>query len=355
MTNKIETRGFMKDSISVLQKIVPDLLTVLHSRYRILKEIQACSPIGRRALSEKLNQSERTLRTETDFLRKNGIVSSSKAGMELTHKGKKVFYELESIIDHFMKMNAKEEELAKMLKLQLCRIVPGNLDDDSTILDQLGIAAVNMFDELLPEGEFIVAVAGGSTMAAMAKNMTTELSDNRKFTFVPSRGGLGEVMSIQANSVSDLMAQATGGENTALFAPDNLSAQALDSLKNEPTIRYTMNMMKRANCLLYSIGNAKVMMERRKMSEEEKKLLTNNEVVGEAFGCYFDEKGTIISRLSRFGLQIEDVERIPYAIAIAGGELKAKAIKAYSHIAPEHTWLVTDEGAANLILKGDTL
>lgn len=346
---------YMKNSISVLQKIVPDLLSVLHSRYRILKEIRDSAPVGRRALSEKLNQSERTLRTETDFLRKNGIISSSKAGMTLTLKGKKILFELEQTVDQFMKMNEKEEELAKRLKLQLCRIIPGNLDDDPDVLDQLGIAAVEMFDELLPEGEFIVAVAGGSTMAAMARHMTTNLSDNRKFTFVPSRGGLGEVMSIQANSVSDLMAQATGGENTALFAPDNLSAQALDSLKDEPTIRYTINMMKRANCLLYSIGNAKVMMERRRMSADEKERLNESEVVGEAFGCYFDEKGNITSRLSRFGLQMEDVEEIPYAIAIAGGELKAKAIKAYSHIAPDHTWLVTDEGAANSILKGDTL
>lgn len=355
MTRGIEMRGFMKNSISVLHEVVPDLISVLTNRFRILEVIHEQGPIGRRILAETLQQSERTLRTETDFLRKNGLVTSSKTGMELTHRGVRAFHDMESIMDRLLKMNAKEELLAKKLKLQLCRIVPGNVDEDINVLDVLGIQATDLFDELLPEGDFIVAVAGGSTMAAMARYMTTDLSEHRHFTFVPARGGVGESMSIQANSVSDQMAQATGGENFALFAPDNLSIQALDLLRNEPSISRTMDRMDHANCLLYSIGNAKVMMDRRSLTDEEQARLIDQDVVGEAFGCFFDKKGNIIHRLSRFGLQIEDVERIPYAIAIAGGKSKASAIQAYSQFAPEHTWLVTDEGAANSILKGKTL
>lgn len=345
----------MKDSISVLQKIIPDFLLVLSHRYRILEVIHSEAPIGRRGLSELLHQSERTLRTETDFLREHGLVVSSKVGMGLTTKGERVFFELQNIMEKIMKMNVKEEALAKKLKMQFCRIVPGDSDKDEKVLDNLGATAAAMFDELLPDGELIVAVAGGSTMAAMASHLTTELSKHRQFTFVPTRGGLGELMSIQANTVTDLMAQATGGKNIALFAPDNLSEQAYQSLKDEPSIRYTMDMIQKANCLLYSIGNAKVMMERRRMTDEEKKRLVEQDAVGEAFGCYFNKKGEIIFRLSRFGLQIEDIEKIPYAIAIAGGTSKACAIEAYSNIAPEYTWLVTDEGAANSILKGETL
>lgn len=345
----------MKDAISVLQKVIPDLLSHLTHRYRILEVINLQAPIGRRTLSEMTSISERSLRTETDYLKNQGLLFSTKAGMSLTLKGKKVFHELESILDRMLTMDRKEEALAKKLNLQFCRIVPGDLDDSNEVLDYLGEHAVEVFDELLPEGAFIVTVAGGSTMLAMAQHMTTALSEQRHFTFVPARGGLGDLMAIQANSVSDSMAQATGGSNTALFVPDELSEEALDLLKNEPSILQTMNLMKQANCLLYSIGSAKVMMERRKMPAELKAILVEKQAVGEAFGCYFDGKGRIIHRLSRFGLQIEDVAAIPYAIAIAGGSSKANAIQAYSHIAPEHTWLVTDEGAANSILKGMSL
>ncbi|MEL5940615.1 sugar-binding domain-containing protein, partial [Tetragenococcus halophilus] len=46
---------------------------------------------------------------------------------------------------------------------------------------------------------------------------------------------------------------------------------------------------------------------------------------------------------------------IPYIFAVAGGKSKAKAIRAYMENAPQQTWLITDEAAANEILRGETL
>ena len=345
----------MEESISVLQQIVPDIMSVLQNRYHIMRNIQMYAPVGRRVLANKVSLSERTLRTETDFLRKQGLLSSSKNGMELTEEGENVFRQLERFMRLLLNMNAKEKALADYLNIQFCRIVPGDGDEDASILDEIGKTAAKELHALLPAGEFIVAVAGGSTMAQAAEHFSPELSQNRNFIFVPTRGGLGESMSIQANSVSDRMAQLVGGENMALFVPDNLSEKAYASMKSEPSIKHTLSVMKKANCLLYSIGNAKVMMERRRMSHGLISSLEAHNAVGEAFGCYFNENGEIVYRLSRFGLQIEEIEKIPYAMAIAGGSTKAKAIKAFMKYAPHQTWLITDEGAANLILKGVTL
>ncbi|CZQ81536.1 Hypothetical protein Tpal_212 [Trichococcus palustris] len=345
----------MEESISVLQQVVPDIMTVLINRYHILRSINMYAPVGRRILSEKVSLSERTLRTETDFLRKQGLLSSSQSGMQLTPKGEKVYLELELFMGILFKMNPKEKALADYLNIQFCRIVLGDSDLDATVLDEMGKEASKGLNMLLPAGDYIVAVAGGNTMARAAAHFSPELSGNRKFVFVPTRGGLGESMSIQANSVSDLMAQSVGGENMALFVPDNLSEQAYATMKSEPSIKHTLEVMKKANCLLYSIGNAKVMMDRRKMSPEEIAFLNEKNAVGEAFGCYFNENGEIVYRLSRFGLQIEEIDKIPYEMAIAGGQSKAKAIKAFMKLAPHQTWLITDMGAANLILKGITL
>lgn len=44
-------------------------------------------------------------------------------------------------------------------------------------------------------------------MAEVADHMTTILSNKRHLVFVPARGGLGEAVSIQANSVSAQMAK----------------------------------------------------------------------------------------------------------------------------------------------------
>lgn len=345
----------MKDAVSILQHIVPDIISEVNHRYRILSLVHDQGPIGRRALALELHQSERTLRSATEFLRSQGLLASTANGMVLTVKGVEVLHGLEDLVGRLVRMNTQEEALAQKLNLQLCRIVTGDSDSDQRVLNAMGKEAVQLFDELLPEGEFVVAVTGGTSVASLVPHLTPELSRRRHFTFVPARGGFGESMSTQANTISDQMAQAAGGENLALFVPDTLSQQALDSLRDEPTIVSTIEMIKHANCLLYSIGNAKVMMERRKMPESVVEQVLSEGAVGETFGCYFDEAGNIVYRLSRFGLQVEDAEKIPYAIAIAGGESKARALEAYAEIAPSHTWLVTDEGAANLILKGETL
>lgn len=345
----------MKDAISILQQVVPDIIQEVNYRFRILTVVKEQGPIGRRNLAVELHQSERTLRTATDFLRHQGLITSSPNGMELTLKGVKALEDLRKVMEKLVRMNAKESALAQKLNLQRCRIVPGDSAGDASVLKEMGRQAALLLDELLPEGEFVVAVAGGTSVAAIVPYLSPELSEERHFIFVPARGGFGESMSVQANTISDQMAQMVGGENMALFVPDNLSQQALDLLRNEPTIASTIEAMKHANCLLYSIGNAKVMLERRKMPEGVKEQVMTSGAVGETFGCYFDETGKVVYRLSRFGLQIEDVERIPYAIAIAGGSSKAKALEVYARIAPAHTWLVTDEGAANLILKGETL
>ncbi|MCZ2500941.1 hypothetical protein GN316_30625, partial [Xylophilus sp. Kf1] len=51
------------------------------------------------------------------------------------------------------------------------------------------------------------------------------------------------------------------------------------------------------------------------------------------------------------GLQLEDLENKDFIFAVAGGQSKGEAIKAYLSIAPENTVLITDEAAAKVILQ----
>ncbi|WP_236658514.1 sugar-binding domain-containing protein, partial [Lactobacillus helveticus] len=57
-------------------------------------------------------------------------------------------------------------------------------------------------------------------------------------------------------------------------------------------------------------------------------------------------------RITQVGLQFENLYKIPHIFAFACGARKAKVIKAYMPNAPHQTWLITDEGASNMILKG---
>lgn len=151
------------------------------------------------------------------------------------------------------------------------------------------------------------------------------------------------------------MAIQTNGKYRALYVPEQLSTATYNSLMQEPSILEVLNLISEANCVIHSIGKALHMAARRKMTEEEILMLKRKNAVAESFGYFFDEEGQVVYKIPRIGLQLKDIQNIPYVFAIAGGRSKAKAIRAYMKNAPKQTWLITDEAAANEILRGATL
>ena len=62
-------------------------------------------------------------------------------------------------------------------------------------------------------------------------------------------------------------------------------------------------------------------------------------------------RGTLFIGSRTVGIQTGHLEKNPLIISVAGGSSKAEAILAYMASAPKQTILVTDEGAANEMLK----
>ena len=65
--------------------------------------------------------------------------------------------------------------------------------------------------------------------------------------FVPARGGLGENMVYQANTIAASMAQQSGGYYTTLYVPDNVSESTYNTLLMEPSVVHTLEKIKQAN------------------------------------------------------------------------------------------------------------
>lgn len=140
-----------------------------------------------------------------------------------------------------------------------------------------------------------------------------------------------------------------------LYVPEQVSEETYKPLLQEPAVYNILKMVDKANCVLHSIGDARLMAERRGMSSDVLALIEKEAAVGEAFGYFFNETGKVVYKIPRIGLQLKELARVHCVLAIAGGKSKAKAIEAYMKNAPNQTWLITDEGAANQILKGVTL
>ena len=211
---------------------------------------------------------------------------------------------------------------------------------------------VEIMNRLLGDKKQIISVMGGTTLNEVANYMDSDLGKNRELLFVPARGGLGDDPMIEANVIAQRMAQQTGGQFHGLYAPEYVHEQIYQDLLKEPEIKNTLQLVESASLILYSIGNPIEMAKRRGLNESTLQLLIDKKAVAEAFGEFIDKDGNIVYKLSNIGLQSSSLQKIEHIVTVAGGSKKANAIKSYLKTAPSHTWLVTDEAAANKILNG---
>lgn len=344
----------MHSEFAWIQAIAPDMMGVITKRYQILQFVSWMAPVGRRALAEQMKVSERVLRTETDFLRKQGLLGSSKSGMVMTREGKEVFQGLEQLMNQLLGFKEDEKRLAAKLHIDHCVIVSGDSDQSSRVLDEMGKVLNQTLQVVLPAGRLTIAVMGGTTMARVAQQMTYKLSAGRELTFVPARGGVGEAVAIQANSVAASMAEATDSKYRVLYIPENVSSESFQPLLREPAVKEVLQLIDNAQVVIHSIGDALVMAKRRSMDAKTVAGLRAKHAVSETFGTFFNAKGEVIYKIPRIGIEISDLDHVPYVFAVAGGKSKAQAISAYMKNAPSRTWLITDVGAANSILTGET-
>lgn len=340
----------LKSILEVQKRIVPDLLQVMMKRYHILRYIRLMQPVGRRSLSQTLDMTERVLRGETQFLKEQNLLNISSSGMTLTEEGYRVLDELDDIVRDLSGFSKLEKDLAEVLQVDQCIVVMGDSESSGWDKSELARACISSIKKVLKDKN-IIAVTGGSTVAAVADHFTSDFG-KKDLLFVPARGGLGSDLKNQANMICSKMAERTGGKHMVLYVPDQVSEETYQSFIQEPSIREVITAIQSADCLLHGIGDALTMARRRNTPPEIIEKLMRHQAVAEAFGYYFNEAGEVVHKITTIGIQLDNLENIPYIYAVAGGKSKAKAIKAYMKVAPKNTVLVTDEAAALEIIKG---
>ncbi|GGA67467.1 sugar-binding transcriptional regulator [Ornithinibacillus halotolerans] len=342
----------MKTLIDIQKKLVPDLLEVLKTRYSLLHLINQNQPIGRRGLTDESNLTERQVRSEIDFLHEQGLIEVTTKGMLITDQGKDILEKLTQYIAEISELNQLEIHLKEILRVENVIIVPGNSDEEDWVKQEMGKACVRYLKKIIMPNATI-AVTGGTTMASIASVMSP-LDKVDNYLFVPARGGIGEKVENQANTIAAEMSLKAQGNYRLLYVPDPLSETSYQNLINEPSIIEVLQLIKNADIVLHGIGDALTMAERRKTPENIKQKLLEEKAVSEAFGYYFTQKGEVVHKVRTVGLQLEDLDSKEYVITVAGGSSKAKAIESYFKQAKSHM-LITDEAAAIQILRDSSL
>ncbi|WP_099159930.1 sugar-binding transcriptional regulator [Virgibacillus ndiopensis] len=342
----------MRTLIDLQKRLFPDLLEVMQQRYTILNSVQLFQPIGRRGLAEHTSLTERNVRAEVDFLHNQGLINVTSKGMLIKEEGKVVVDQLSSFMKEVMGLSVLEKQLMDKLQVRQVIVVPGNSDNHEWVKQEMGKACVSFLKSSIPTNQTI-AVTGGTTMAAIAKTMTP-LDESEHYLFVPARGGIGEQVENQANTIVAEMAKKAKGDYRMLYVPDPLSETSYQTMIQEPSINEILELIRGADVVLHGIGDAKTMAKRRKTSEQVIQELDENNAVSEAFGYYFNETGDVVYKVRTIGIQLEDLKTVDCVITVAGGHSKGQAIASYFKQGKSDL-LITDEAAAEQILRDSSL
>lgn len=333
--------------IELEKKIAPEIIDMLEIRYNILRNIHYNQPIGRRGLANKLNIGERTVRTEVNILKKQGLLNIESMGMYVTEEGESIIESLKDVIRELRGISKLEQTLQNILNVKNIIIIPGNCDNNRLVLKDMG-KTTSMYLRSLIHDDFIIGVTGGTTMAQVAEEMSKGKS-SKDVLVLPARGGLGRDVETQSNSIAATLAKKLEGTYRLLHIPDNIDEKTLEAMLTLPDIKETIELINKMNLLLFGIGRADIMAERRQLPEDKIDDLIKKGAVGEAFGHYFDINGIEVWRSLTVGISLEMFQEIDNVIGVAGGERKAEAIMAVASLRDDIT-IVTDEAAANKII-----
>lgn len=334
--------------INLQKKLVPEMMQMLTERYKVLRQVSHDAPIGRRTLAKKLGLSERTLRGHVDFLKEAGLLDFTLTGMRLTGEGTALLQELREYVSRLQKLSGLERILAEKLHLQKAVVLPGDADRDPVVVREIGRVAAGILLRLLSDHKpHIVAVTGGTTVAAMAENI---YGSEPRTVIVPARGGLGDKMELQANTIANVLARRLKSRYLQLYVPDSVSEDVLQKiLEEDDRVKQVVETIKSADILVHGIGQAGVMAEKRGVPRNIAERLKQNGAVGEALGQYFNLKGEVVHSTDTLGLMVNDLASVHTVMGIGGGHSKGKAILAVLR-SGQRDILVTDEAAAREII-----
>ena len=333
-----------------LLNFIPEMKDIFITRYEILEFIIQEKSVGRRKIASRLFLSERIVRDEIEFLKRVDLVVVEPAGVKPTKRGIKLERALRDFYLEAASLKLLQEELKNFLGLKAVYVVRGDVSKNEEYYVNLGETCVDYIGSVAKEDD-IIGVTGGRTLREVA-NRARDLKLSHLMV-VPARGSLGKIPMYQANTVAALMAEGFKAKYNLLAVPDVVDEKTLKLLLKNEEVREVYDLVRHIDILVFGIGRADVMSEKRSLSREKRDEIINLGAVGEAFGHYFDIRGKEVYSQESFGISKEEFLEIKDVVAVAGGCDKAEAIMSIAKLRSNMV-LVTDEGLAREVLNRRT-
>jgi deoxyribonucleoside regulator len=252
-----------------------------------------------------------------------------------------------------------ECDLVARFHLRQARVLVGRGRPYEEILRGLGVLAARYVESVITEGS-ILGISWGTAVCSTVRALRPE----RKLpiTVVQMIGAVGAGNpQIDGPDLARLLADLYGGEHRYLHAPLIVeNTQVREMLLQEPGIRETLALARRADVALVGIGSVvpevASLLRAGYLDRTELALLRTQGVVGDVCARHYDAQGRVMDiELNRriVGIELEDLQGIEHVVGVAGGEAKAETILAAlrgGHV----NVLVTDDAAAQKVLVLDS-
>ncbi len=254
-----------------------------------------------------------------------------------------------------------EEALEARFGLAEAEIVDISRDDDAAAVRELGAAAAFHVESTVRSGDVIGVSSWSATLLAMVDAMHP-VSGVKDVRVVQILGGGGDPAAEgHATHLVRRMANLLHGEGTFLPAPSSVgSAGAREVLVQDPYVARAMALFDELDVALVGIGGQEtsglLASSGNVFSSEELRTVREAGAVGDIGLRYLCADGRPVDTPLDgrvIGIELEQLRRVPRAIAVAGGPGKTEAIRA-AIVGGWINCLITDTYTAERLLATDS-
>jgi deoxyribonucleoside regulator len=253
---------------------------------------------------------------------------------------------------------AKGTNLEKLLRDKFGLIKTIVVPEDERIVvtkRRLGQATIGFLSRLVSDN-MVLGVSWGTTMREVARQAGDVSA--RNMTVVQLNGGVSKASyDTHASEIAQMIGAKFEATPFLLPLPAIVDSQEVKkAIISDKNIARTLNLASEAQIAIYTIGlfnQDSVLVKADYFERPEVTSLIKKGAIGDICSRIINHQGKICSEelnTRTIGIELEDLIKKPYAIAVAGGREKLPAIRA----ALKGKWfncLVTDEWIANQLIQ----
>jgi len=248
-----------------------------------------------------------------------------------------------------------ENKIKQKFNLIKVIVVPADDENIGIIKKRLGAAAAMLLDELVNPG-MTLGVSWGTTMQEVAKQVKNRSVKN--MIVVQLNGGVSRAeYDTHASEVTQKIGEAYSAIPYLLPLPAIVDREDVRrAIISDKNIAHTLQIAREAKVAMFTIGSFgydSVLVKSDYFEKEEVDSLIKRGAAGDICSRIINYNGEICSEdlnLRTIGIELYELQKKEYSIAVAGGKEKLPAIQAALN-GKLFNVLVTDEWVANKLLS----